>query len=374
MYTVLVADDEELERKVVAFTLQNSGLPIEIVTEASNGREALEQAAQTGPDIILMDIKMPGIDGLEATRHIKALFPVTEIIILTAYGKFSYSQQAIKAQADDYLLKPIQPQQLNKAVAEAIARLEAKRLRPGPAVDLLKVTDPLRLGNLERAKREWTDLLKAVERENSEVPNEGNGLRAANGPAGHDQAGYGMAWVGRSAGYDLGWRLLVIAGQLALAAGTANTEVTALEESVAPELARIVSWAGLQEWGERLLEKCLTLIAQEGSTPDHMIVTQAAEYIETHFGEDLSLVKLSAHVHLSPTYLSRIFKKKMGMGFSEYVMQVRLKAARYRLRNSSDSIEQIAEVLGFSSSSYFSSAFRKAEGATPSEYRTKRHL
>ncbi len=127
MYQVLLVDDEDLERKILRFILENSWLPITIVGEAGSGREALDKVHLTRPDLIIMDIKMPGIDGIEACRQIKALFPTMEVIILTAYSKFSYSQQAIKAQATDYLLKPIQPQQLIEAVKLALDRLSQKK-------------------------------------------------------------------------------------------------------------------------------------------------------------------------------------------------------------------------------------------------------
>lgn len=378
LYTVLLVDDEELERKVVAFTLQNSGLPIEIVGEAANGREALEQVGRTWPDLIIMDIKMPGINGLEASRQIKALFPATQVIMLTAYGKFSYSQQAIKAQVDDYLLKPIQPQQLNKAVAEAISRLAQKRLQPGSGIDLAKISELVRLGNLEDAKREWAVLLESVA---WDMDAHQEGLRAE---AGTKENEYGdveknVAGVAdgvrmsRAWGYSLGWRLLVIVGQVVLSGGAKATEVSALEQDMAVELARISGWDGLQQWGERLLENCLDIMTQTGFTPDKLVVRQAMEYIETHFCEDISLVKVSAHIHLSPTYFSRIFKKTVGLGFADFLANMRLKVAKQRLRNSTETIEQIAEALSFSSSSYFSSVFKKYEGVTPSEYRAKRN-
>ncbi len=137
MYQVLLVDDEELERKILRFILQNSCLPITIIGEASSGREALDKVNLTRPDLIIMDIKMPGIDGIEACRQIKSLYPTIEVIILTAYSKFSYSQQAIKAQATDYLLKPIQPQQLIEAVQLAFERLSHKKeFQPSPVLDI----------------------------------------------------------------------------------------------------------------------------------------------------------------------------------------------------------------------------------------------
>ena len=143
MYKTLLVDDEELERKILCFILENSSLPITIVGDAASGREALDKVHLTHPDLIIMDIKMPGIDGIEATRQIKTLYPSIEVIILTAYSKFSYSQQAIKAQATDYLLKPIQPQQLIEAVKLALDRLSLKRFQPCPAIDLINQSQVL---------------------------------------------------------------------------------------------------------------------------------------------------------------------------------------------------------------------------------------
>lgn len=344
MYKVLLVDDEELERKVVAFTLQNSGLSVEIVGEAASGREALEQVRLTLPDLIIMDIKMPGIDGIEATRQIKTLFPMTEVIMLTAYGKFSYSQQAIKAQAGDYLLKPIQPQQLIKAVAEALERLSQKRLQPGLAVDLAGIGEQVRLANLGEAKRELAMLLESL--------------------------GDGKSWP--ALGYSLCWRLLVIVGQAALTAGAQAVEVTVAEHEMAKIIPQICSRESVRGWGERLLERYINLLKEDCHSHDRLIVCQAMEYIEAHSAGDVSLSTVAAHVHLSPAYLSRIFNKKVGTRFSDFVAMARLKTAKQRLEQSLETIDQIANELGFSSSSYFSSVFKKYEGVTPSEYRSRR--
>lgn len=246
MYKILLVDDEELERKILSFILQNSCLSIKIVGEAASGREALEKVHLTHPDLIIMDIKMPGIDGIEATRQIKALYPTIEVIILTAYSKFSYSQQAIKAQATDYLLKPIQPQQLIEAVQLAFDRLSHKNSQACPAIDLL--------------------------------------------------------------------------------------------------------------------------------TQGQVLVRKAMDYIESNYGNNISLNMVATHVHLSPAYLSRIFNKKTGGSLTDYLAQVRLRKAKQQLRMSTATIDQIAAATGFNSSSYFSAIFKKNEGITPSAYRANLSL
>jgi len=345
VYKILLVDDEELERKVLGFTLQNSGLPIQILGEASNGREALAIVHQTVPDLIIMDIKMPGINGIEATRQIKAYYPAIEVIILTAYGKFSYSQQAIKAQATDYLLKPIQPQKLIDAVKLAIDRLSRKNFRPGPPLDLNGLEEHVKTGNLEEAKREFARLLELL-------------LDSEPNPITYQLNSFGLC-------------VLIIVIQAALSTGADPAQVSALEHELAQELSHLSSFASLKAWGELVLEKSMSLFTHNYAINDQTLVHKAIDYIELNYARDISLDLVAAHVHLSTAYLSRIFNKKVGMGFSEYLAQIRLKEAKRRLRTSDETMDQIAEATGFSSNSYFSAVFKKHEGVTPSEFRTK---
>ncbi len=343
LYKILLVDDEELERKVLSFTLQNSGLPVEIAGEASSGREGLKLAGLIKPDIIIMDIKMPGIDGIEATRRIKEIYPVAEIIILTAYGRFSFSQQAIKAQASDYLLKPVQPQQLIESVRQAIDKL-AQRFQPGPLLDLARLEEQVKAGSLQEAKRQFHLLVE---------------LLAAKEPA-----------LSPALLSSFGLRVLVIAVQAVLSAGADPAKAEKLESELAQDLARVGSRAGLSAWGEGMLEKSILLQSQKPIN-DLIPVRKAIAYMEERFASELSLSSVAAKVHLSPAYLSRIFTKQTGLGFTEYLIKLRLKHAKHLLRTSDETIEQVAEAAGFSSNSYFTAVFKKHEGVTPSEYRAR---
>jgi DNA-binding NarL/FixJ family response regulator len=108
---VLLVDDHALFRKGVASALALQR-EIEVVGEASNGQEALTKARELMPDVILMDISMPGMDGLEATRRIKAEVPHVKIIILTVAEEDKSLFEAIKSGAHGYLLKTIEPRPL----------------------------------------------------------------------------------------------------------------------------------------------------------------------------------------------------------------------------------------------------------------------
>lgn len=113
---VLLADDEAPARARLRALLAEIGNE-EIVGEAANGREALELADRLRPDVVLLDIRMPGIDGLEAAAHLAAYEQPPAVIFTTAYG--DYALEAFDKHAVDYLLKPIRRQRLEEALTKA---------------------------------------------------------------------------------------------------------------------------------------------------------------------------------------------------------------------------------------------------------------
>jgi two-component system, response regulator YesN len=104
--TILLADDEYLARKGIRHLLRNQP-GFTIVADATNGREAVEKAAELQPHIIIMDVKMPGMDGLEALERIRVASPASKTVILSGYSSFEFAQRALKLGACDYLLKPV---------------------------------------------------------------------------------------------------------------------------------------------------------------------------------------------------------------------------------------------------------------------------
>ncbi len=108
-YTVLICDDELLERQVLASIIESSDLPLKVVGEARNGIEAVEQSEKLKPDILLIDVKMPGKDGITASAEIKKSCPKCKSIFITAYDEFEYVKKALQIGAVEYLLKPVRP-------------------------------------------------------------------------------------------------------------------------------------------------------------------------------------------------------------------------------------------------------------------------
>lgn len=126
MLKVLIVEDEEMIRKGIVLTVDWAALDCMVVGEASNGIEGLEAARRLEPTLIITDLKMPQMDGIEMLRALREEGCNAYVIILTAYDHFSYAQSALRLGAVDYLLKPFHDGELENAINRLQSRIERR--------------------------------------------------------------------------------------------------------------------------------------------------------------------------------------------------------------------------------------------------------
>ena len=127
MIRLLIADDERMEREALADIVMRRFEHEVTVEMAENGRKAADTAVLWGADLILMDIEMPGMNGLDAARAVLEQRPECKVIFITAYSLFQYAHEAVHLGACDYLLKPVDPDETEAAIRRAIRQIEAGR-------------------------------------------------------------------------------------------------------------------------------------------------------------------------------------------------------------------------------------------------------
>jgi len=127
MYRIFLADDETWEIKGMKKIIQEMDLPLLVDGEAEDGIAAWNGLQEKKPDILLADIRMPGLTGLELVQRIRQEEMNTKVVFVSGYAEFSYAQKALRMGVSDYLLKPVEEEELKEALEELMKELDGER-------------------------------------------------------------------------------------------------------------------------------------------------------------------------------------------------------------------------------------------------------
>ena len=233
---VLLVDDEIIIREGFKRLFDWEAHGCQVVGEAADGMEALEKIDSLRPDIVIMDINIPIMNGLKVIQTARIKYPQMAFVIVSGYDDFSYCQQALRLQITDYILKPVNYAEF------------------GSCIDNLKIS---------------------------------------------------------------------------------------------------------------LFQQ------QTDATPqqEERTIVGLTRYLQAHLAEELSLSVLAEQFHLSPQYISQLFKSEIGVNFLAYLTNIRMEQAKKLLLTTSLSIADVAQQSGYGDYRVFTKVFRKSEGITPSQYR-----
>lgn len=433
MIKVLVADDEEIVRTSLVDMIPWQELGMVLVGSVRNGLEALDVVSDDPPDIVITDIRMPMMDGLELIEKIKMLSPDTEIIILSGFSEFSYAQKAMSYGVKHYLLKPTRKEDLTELLRKiSYERTDNGALRYSYQLERLMLLDAF---SDPSSIRHSLCLLGINPDAKASISTTGDSRTPFFRPVMADGRAY--AFVPDSSPNAVSIERLIASfvsshtlGQLSIEGddgsfrklwsgseenvGKVSAEYAkALEEGRSSEelnrkigeilsplppleaallLIRIVSSASL---GDGYLPALLATGVLDAKSTDDVIkiayeilgrrlgtdkkgqnpVSIIISYIEKHIDDEgISLKWLSDNVvYMDAGYLSKLFVKETGIRFSDYLSRMRIEHAKSLMKlYDSSTVQEIAEKSGFGDNPrYFSQVFRKYEKMTPSEYLAK---
>ena len=153
MYKVVVVEDEEIARKGIIFTINWDALNCMIAGEAANGEEGAAVIRRLSPDIIVTDLKMPRMDGVEMIQMLRCEGNRAKFIILTAYGDFKYAQSALRLGVSDYLFKPLKDGELEAAVRHIQGLRDARETQTDASADV----PVLRISPVKNTKNKYVE-------------------------------------------------------------------------------------------------------------------------------------------------------------------------------------------------------------------------
>lgn len=517
MYKVMIIDDEWIVREGLKRTIPWQEMGCVIIADAADSEEALKLIEELRPDIVLSDIRMPGMDGLELVGVINSKYPDIQAIFLTGFDDFTFAQQALKLGASDILLKPSNPVEIRRAFTETTSKLAAARQQAAYLQNLesMKRTsqpfilekvihhlfndkagaDDLNLlyehlqGNLESFHAFRVAIIDYGQSRSAAGQGMGSLLElSAIGKLLTDysflmpvQVGAGSYAVLLVESAEKPWEIelrqviesqneqgvtvsvsQVHHGLLTLARAYEEARLAQLYQalhrqsvlihyaSIANEAHSFLSWdeAELVEavkWGsaEDLKEKLQALYKvllwqseskrleqqQIGSQlafgvynlltrhfpnttglPDmkqflenmslrpsmeHLMdgleqmasevqrnymaskqqnkseLDEILDYIHEHYTEDLVMYEFALQLHMSESKFSKVFKKKVGKSFMDYIIELRINKAKELLMEPEVRIGEIAAMIGYQDSRYFSQLFKRATGEHQKSFREK---
>lgn len=407
---LLIVDDERLIRQGIRLMLEGSGLSFNEIIEADGGRSAVRLARQHSPEIILMDIKMPGLDGLSAAREICGFNSVCKIIFLTAYDNFEYAREAIRCRASDFLVKPVSREELIKTIqscTDEISRYIGNRRKEARNKRALlysveeSLVSELSSGTGMSPQKLWSRL-RAISPpggpwfDSNRLPNvcivfkpEGDLSAGVLGQARNVRIKDALlpfilartndhiiclSWVPESGGEA---RNISCDVALALADRLSRTGGAGIRTGI----GRVCS--ELKALRQSYAEACRALDnGTAGANICHIdsidedrifsrpykVVQQVIRYLESNYSKKISLEDAARQVYLNPVYLSSIIKQETGHTFSDYLTLIRVEQAKKMLA-SKIPVKEVARGVGYRDSNYFCRVFKKVTGVTATDFR-----
>ncbi len=344
MIRLLLAEDERITREYIKFVIEENHMEIEIL-EASNGVEAVEITRSEQPDLVIMDIRMPEMDGLQAGKIIKEEMPWIKVVVLTAYDQFSYAQNAIKLHLDDYLLKPVSPEKLIETIQRMMEHKEPR------SFDYSQFNDIIRM---ER------NLVEALIQKDIDIA-----LSSVDSIfEGHSRIDYSLE--------DFKKYIIEIAGVITrrlYADHMTNKTINQLKNQLQTEVMACHTIDQIVIGMKSFVNDLIVSTHGKSQNPKDQNIQKAMRYISYHYHEKIYLSDIAKHVGYSDSYFSRLFKEVTGSRFSDYLNEYRIERAKKLMSNYQLTLGEIAERVGFEDFSYFSQVFHRIEEMTPSQYR-----
>lgn len=385
---IIIVDDEHVVRNSMSRMIRTYGDKYDVEV-AEDGEEAIAILQQQPADLVISDIRMPVIDGIQLTSYVRLHYPDTHIILLTGYADFDYSLHALRTGVFDYLLKPASKERIIECIQKVEQVLEQrennKKLASKRNRDMLdKLIMDLLYGM--PISQSDTDLFPP-----------------------YDDVILFSLTASREILWERSIRFFIKNVMLELLE-SASTPVIAIEEGLItvvlfvrgkePKTLRQECVCS-KETIEQLLKielrmgyggesksisdinilyirslKELGFLNSSATMPEQMnrLVRLTFDYIEAEYASDLTLASVADKLEVNPNYLSGLLRSKTGFTFTHHLIQYRLVKAKELLATTNMKIYQICEQVGYVDQAYFSRLFKTTFGKTPNKYREEGSL
>lgn len=374
---MMLVDDENLIVESLKLMFSSSSLNCEVVATANSGRQAIELYEKYEPDIIITDVKMPDMSGIEFLKSIIYKRKSDKVIVLSGFDEFSFVRDALQFKAFQYLLKPVDRVELYQVVEQAIQEIEKEQViirssNKQKVFDLLMGKINISENFISLQYSEYRVLIVDTdELINVKDIFEDRQSKEKFMYVYHPNKAQVVIVLGSTTDtlFDTQKTIERVQEGISEATILIGSKVERLEElSVSYQFA--LRLGSIKQFvGEKIITEKDYLAYQELTNDTAEVLRQAKEYIETHYDKEVTNESVAKHFAFSPSYFSTLFKKYHGITFIDHVTNVRIQRACKLLKDTKKPTYVIASLVGYEDQRYFSQVFKRKMGMTPSAYR-----
>ncbi|WP_219837410.1 response regulator [Paenibacillus sp. R14(2021)] len=415
MFKVLIVDDESLFREYLRTIVNWETYGFTICGEARNGIEALEVAKVTYPDLALVDINMPLMDGLKLSEAFKELYPDLAIVLVTGHGEFEYARQALKLGVEDYILKPFDLDELFLTLMKTKNRIqqaaEDRKTRSKQAewlkahlfhrlvdqdttINQHEIAAELDSWGFETDSDAYIVMVTEIDDSYQLRLDRKEMLLWKNTIINilHemlDAKGRRLSFLGPEdrivtlcqLATDLDpflddpsclEKLCVMVKRhfkftVTLGVGNPQRGLGGIRESYLQALAALGTKPS--EGSGRVIRYRASDMPGYGRARSKQIFEEAKRFIEQNYrNSELNVEEITKIAFVNGSYLRKIFNREVRMSVSDYITHVRMQRAREFIQLKKSNIAAISEMVGYNDPGYFSKCFKKYYGVTPKDY------
>lgn len=335
MYKAIVVDDEQIIRKGISTFITSADTGFEIAGVFKDGDEAISYLDTHSIELVISDIKMVHVSGIELAQYIYENMPHTRVILLSGYTEFEYAKAAIRYNVKEYITKPTDFGELKSILLKMRSEIDAEQ-----ESHINSFFDSI--------KQLYAALLSGNEQEAEEL------LKALLDSYTHDNECLGQ--------YAFNIFQTIFDHMYA------NLKIQLPPDF--PDYRKLTSIENHDEiysFSSQLLRLITDQINARDKKTDDIVINKLIQFVNENFSENISLQDAADKVFFAPAYCSRFFRKHTGEKFSNYLLRVRMEHAVKLLRENKN-ITEISKECGYRTSSYFTRVFKEYYKCTPSEY------
>lgn len=355
MFNVLIVDDEKWTRGVIKAFGDWEKYGMNIIGEVENGQEAINILEKIRCNVIITDMDMPGMNGIQLLKVINEVYDKLQIIVISGHDDFVYMKQAILSNVVDYILKPIKPEVLNNALGKCVKILKEKSV--SEEIDIFKVVDASIISYIIEIKEQINRFF--VYENLDGIKNTLEKLKK-----------YLMKNMNSNLSKEIVYNLFYgsVKEKLVKSIGEVNDDIIDEIHMLKSMLTDDSSFSEFIDQLYSLFSIINSLVEIERELDNKSTVEKVKDYVDKQYCNEISLDMLANLFAVSKSYLSTAFKNKYDCNISHYIVKLKMEKARELIKVDGNlSIKQISSYVGYKDISYFYRVFKKYYDVSPGQ-------